>query len=144
MLNAFPVGVVLLSTDLAKSKTFYADKLQLSVIDEDDSAITYGSGQTRLTVTASTTGSKDEQTKASWQVTDLRAELDELATRGVTPEDYDTDELKTVDGIADQGKVWVAYILDPDGNALGIEQPKDKPDAEQGNPEQGNPEQGNA
>lgn len=124
MLNEFPVGVVLLSTDLAASRRFYADKLQLTVIDEDESAISYRSGNTRLTVTASTTGSQDEQTKASWQVTDLRAELDELATRDVTPQDYDTDELKTVDGIADQGKVLVAYILDPDGNALGIEQPK--------------------
>jgi len=124
MLNEYPVGVVLLSTDLAKSKEFYADKLQLTIIDEDESAITYLSGTTRLTVTASTTGSKDEQTKASWQVTNLRAELDDLAANGVKPEDYDTDELKTVDGVADQGKVWVAYILDPDGNALGIEQPK--------------------
>ena len=124
MLSDHPIGAVLLSQDLAASKTFYADKLLLTVLDESDSAIVYQSGQSRLTVTASTVGSKDEQTKASWQVGDLRAELDLLAERGVTPEDYDTDELKTVDGIADQGTAWVAYILDPDGNALGIEQPK--------------------
>ena len=124
MLSDHPIGAVLLSQDLAASKTFYADRLLLTVLDESDSAIVYRSGQSRLTVTASTVGSKDEQTKASWQVGDLRAELDWLAERGVTPEDYDTDELKTVDGIADQGTAWVAYILDPDGNALGIEQPK--------------------
>jgi catechol 2,3-dioxygenase-like lactoylglutathione lyase family enzyme len=124
MLNEFPVGVVLLSQDLAASKKFYADALGLEVLEESDSAISYGSGGTRLTVTSSTTGSKDEQTKAAWRVTDLRAELDALKERGVEPEDYDTDELTTVDGIADQGSVWVAYILDPDGNALGIEQPK--------------------
>ena len=123
-MNDYPVGVVLLSKDLAASKTFYADKLQLTVLDESDSAISYQSGQSRLTVTASTVGSKDDQTKASWQVSDLRSELEWLATRGVTPEDYDTDDIKTVDGIADRGSVWAAWILDPDGNALGIEQPK--------------------
>jgi len=124
MLSEHPIGVVLLSKDLAASREFYADKLQLGVLEESDSAITYGSGHTRLTVTASTTGSKDEQTKASWQVTDLRAELDWLKTQGVEPEDYDTEDLKTVDGIADRGTVWSAWITDPDGNALGIEQPK--------------------
>ena len=125
MLGTYPVGVVLLSTDLQKSRAFYADALQLSIIEESDSAIAYASGgETRITVTSSTTGSADEQTKAAWRVDDLRAELDWLKTRGVTPEDYDSDELKTVDGVADRGTVWAAWILDPDGNALGIEQEK--------------------
>ena len=124
MLGTNPIGVVLLSTDLAASRAFYADKLQLDIIEESDSAIAYNSGSTRLTVTASTTGSNDEQTKAAWRVGDLRATLDWLKTRGVQPEDYDTEELKTVDGIADQGDAWVAYLIDPDGNALGIGQAK--------------------
>ena len=57
MLNEYPVGVVLLSTDLKRSKAFYAERLQLPVISEDDTAIAYQSGSTRLTVTASETGS---------------------------------------------------------------------------------------
>jgi catechol-2,3-dioxygenase len=118
VLSDSPIGPVLLSTDLAASRRFYADALGLEVLEESDSAIAYSTGGTRLTVTASTTGSKDEQTKAAWRVEDL-------AARGVTPEDYDSDELRTVDGVADRGSVWAAWILDPDGNALGIEQPKD-------------------
>ena len=55
---------------------------------------------------------------------DLEAELEWLRSRGVRPEDYDTDGRKTVDGIADQSSVWSAWIVDPDGNALGIEQGK--------------------
>lgn len=125
MLSDSPIGPVLLSQDLTASRAFYADALGLEVLEESDSAIAYSTGGTRLTVTASTTGSKDEQTKAAWRVEDLRAELEALAARGVTPEDYDSDELRTVDGVADRGSVWAAWILDPDGNALGIEQPKD-------------------
>ena len=124
MLNTHTIGVVLLTQDMAKSRAFYADALQLEVLEESDSAVTYLSGGTRLTVTDSTDGSKDEQTKAAWRVDDLRAELDWLKTRGIAPEDYDTDDLKTVDGVADRGSVWAAWILDPDGNALGVEQEK--------------------
>jgi catechol 2,3-dioxygenase-like lactoylglutathione lyase family enzyme len=124
MLGTNPIGVVLLSTDLQKSRAFYADALQLDIVEESDSAIAYASGATRITVTSSTTGSNDEQTKAAWRVDDLRSELEWLKTRGISPEDYDTDELKTVDGIADRGSVWAAWILDPDGNALGVEQEK--------------------
>lgn len=124
MLSDHPVGVVLLAKDLTGSRAFYADTLGLPILEESDSAITYSSGGSRFTVTASETGTKDEQTQASWRVADLRAELDWLKTRGVEPEDYDTEDLTTVDGIADRGSVWAAYIIDPDGNALGIEQPK--------------------
>lgn len=124
MLSDHPVGVVLLAKDLAGSRAFYADRLGLPILEESDSAITYSTGGSRFTVTASETGTKDEQTQASWRVVDLRAELDWLKTRGVEPEDYDTEDLTTVDGIADRGSVWAAYIIDPDGNALGIEQPK--------------------
>lgn len=124
MLNSFPIGVVLLAKDLKRSREFYAETLQLPVIEESEDAITYNCGDTRLTVTASTTGTKDEQTQAAWRVGDLRAELDWLETRGVKPEDYDTDEIKTENGIADRGTVWAAWITDPDGNVLGVEQPK--------------------
>jgi catechol-2,3-dioxygenase len=124
VLNTYPIGVVLLSLDLPTSRAFYADALQLEVLEESESAITYLSGGTRITVTTSTIGSKDEQTKAAWQVDDLRAELDWLKTRGIAPEDYDSEELTTVDGVSDRGSFLAAWILDPDGNALGIEQVK--------------------
>ena len=47
MLGRHPVGVVLLSTDLPKSRAFYADALQLDIVEESDSAIAYASGATR-------------------------------------------------------------------------------------------------
>lgn len=124
MLSDYPVGVVLLAKDLVMSKKFYADTLQRPILEESNEAISYACGLSRLTVTASETGSQDEQTQASWRVTDLRSELDWLRSQGVEPQNYDSEELTTVDGIADRGSVWSAWIIDPDGNALGIEQPK--------------------
>ena len=48
---------------------------------------------------------------------DLEAELEWLRSRQVRPEGCDTDDWKTVDGIADQNGVWSARIVDPDANA---------------------------
>ena len=81
-------------------------------------------GGTHLDVTKSTVGTADEQTQASWQVDDIRAEVAELRARGVKVEDHDLPGLKTEDGIADIGFAWAAWIIDLGNNALGILQLK--------------------
>jgi hypothetical protein len=75
-------------------------------------------------VTKSTVGTADEQTQAGWFVTDLESEIAELRSRGVQIQEYDTPDLRTVDGIADLGFATAAWIVDPHGNALGILQLK--------------------
>jgi catechol 2,3-dioxygenase-like lactoylglutathione lyase family enzyme len=124
MLGEHPIHPVLLATDLAESKEFYAGKLGLEILNESPEAITYKSGNTELAVTASTTGTSDEQTQAGWQVKDLAAELDQLRERGVKIEDYDTPDLKTENGVADLGFALMAWIIDPHKNALAIMQLK--------------------
>jgi C-methyltransferase len=121
MLGNHRIHPVLLATDLAAAKDFYHTGLGLEILTESQAAITFAcGGGTQLTVTRSTTGTADSQTQASWSVTDLRAEVDELRSRGVTVEDYDLPGLKTEDGIADIGFAWAAWIIDPGKNSLGI------------------------
>jgi predicted enzyme related to lactoylglutathione lyase len=128
MLGNHPIHPVLLATDLAAAKDFYHAGLGLQIQTESQAAITFAcGGGTQLTVTKSTTGTADSQTQASWSVTDLRAEVDELRSRGVTVEDYDLPGVKTDDGIADIGFAWAAWIIDPGNNALGILQVKQRP-----------------
>jgi catechol-2,3-dioxygenase len=125
VLGEHPLDVVLLATDLEESKEFYAGKLGLEILNESEEAITYRCGaDSRLEVTRSTTGTADEQTQAVWRVDDLASELAELRSRGVEIQEYDTPELKTVDGVADLGFALIAWIVDPHRNALGIAQPK--------------------
>ena len=121
MLGEHPIDVVLLATDLESSKDFYAGKPGLEILSESEEGITYKcGGDSRLAVTKSTTGTADEQTQAGWRVDDLDAELAELRSRGVEIQEYDTPELKTVDGIADLGFARTAWIVDPHKNALSI------------------------
>lgn len=125
MLGAHPIHPVLLATDLAAAGTFYHIQLGLEVLNESDAAIVFRcGGGTQLAVTKSTTGTADTQTQASWSVTDVRAEVAELRSRGVKVEDYDLPGLQTKNGIADIGFAWAAWIIDPGKNALGILQVK--------------------
>jgi catechol 2,3-dioxygenase-like lactoylglutathione lyase family enzyme len=126
MLGDHPIHPVLLAKDLAAAREFYHDKVGLEILTENDAAIVLRcGGGTQLDVTLSTVGTADTQTQVSWQVPDLRAEVAELRSRGVDPEEYDMPGLKTEDGIADIGFAFAAWIVDPGGNALGIMQLKD-------------------
>jgi catechol 2,3-dioxygenase-like lactoylglutathione lyase family enzyme len=125
MLGEHPITPVLLATDLAVAREFYHDRLGLEILTEGDDAIVFKcGGATHLDVTKSTVGTADEQTQASWQVQDLRAEVAELRSRGVEVQEYDMPGLKTEDGIADLGFALMAWIIDPGGNALAIMQLK--------------------
>ena len=126
MLGEHPVTPVLLAKDLLAAREFYHDKIGLEILTENEDAIVFKcGGGTHLDVTKSTVGTADEQTQVSWQVQDIHAEVAELRTRGVRVEDYDMPGLKTVDGVADIGFAWAAWIIDPGKNALGILQIKD-------------------
>src|SRR5216117_614768 len=125
MLSDHPIDVVLLAPDLKASRDFYALKLGLEIISEDESTVVFGTGTDgRIEISASTTGTSDEQTQASWRVDDLAAELEELRGRGVEIMEYDTAELKTENGIVDTGDALHAWIVDPGNNTLGISQHK--------------------
>ena len=125
MLGEHPINPVLLAKDLAAAREFYHDRVGLEILTEGDDAIVFKcGGGTHLDVTKSTVGTADEQTQASWQVQDLRAEVAELRSRGVEVQDYDMPGLKTEDGIADLGFAWMAWIIDPGGNALAMMQLK--------------------
>jgi catechol 2,3-dioxygenase-like lactoylglutathione lyase family enzyme len=125
MLGDHLVFPIVLSKDLAASRAFYHDTLGLDIAREDDERIMFRcGGGTLLAVSLSTAGTADPQTQLAWRVPDLNAELADLRARGVPIEEYDAPDPKTVDGIADMGFAWAAWILDPSRNVLGIIQPK--------------------
>jgi catechol-2,3-dioxygenase len=127
MLAERPIDVMLLSTDLGVAKAFYGEKVGLEVLFESDEFVTFKcGGDSRLVVTKSSTGSADEQTKASWRVKDVAAEIAELRSRGVEIAEYDYPSLKTVDGVAEVGFALSAWFSDPAGNTIGLLQFKDE------------------
>jgi len=125
MLSEYPIDVVLLATDMDASKDFYANKIGLPIVEESSAAVTFKCGGTsRLVVSNSTVGTSDEQTQASFRVTDVKAETAHLRSKGVKIEEYDLPGLKTVDGIADIGFALMAWFVDPGKNCVGMLQLK--------------------
>ena len=127
MLTDHPIDVMLLATDLGVAKEFYGERIGLEVLIETEQFLTFkAGGDSRLVVTASTSGTSEEQTKASWRVDDIAAEVAELRSRGVEVAELDSPNLRTVDGVADAGFALLAWFDDPSGNNIGLLQFKDE------------------
>jgi predicted enzyme related to lactoylglutathione lyase len=126
MLSDYPVFPILLSTDVDATRTFYRDVLGLEIMreDPDDRIVFRTGGGTQLVLTKSTVGTSDTQTQMAWRVPDLPSAVADLRARGVRIEEYEAPDPVTVDGIADMGHSWAAWITDPSGNVLGVVQPK--------------------
>jgi catechol-2,3-dioxygenase len=127
MLGEHPIDVMLTATDLGVVMEFYRDRIGLDVLIENDEFVTFRcGGASRLVVTRTSAPSGERQTKASWRVADVAAEVAELRARGVDVADYDEPGLKTVDGVADIGLAMSAWFVDPGGNTIGLLQFKDE------------------
>lgn len=106
-------------TDLERAKAFYADQLQLPILDEQPFAIRFGAGGgSQISVRRGQPNVG--QTVGHFEVDDVEAIVRELIERGVAFQEYETP--KTVDFIAQIGPARGAWFADPDGNILGLRQ----------------------
>jgi catechol 2,3-dioxygenase-like lactoylglutathione lyase family enzyme len=114
-------------SDMDRARRFYEGKLGLSAVrDQSDGSRIYASGGgAGLHVYPSpASAGKTAGTLATWYVDDLEALVDELAAKGVRFERYEDPQIKTDEkGLAGGGTV--AWLKDPDGNTLAIEQSHD-------------------
>jgi catechol 2,3-dioxygenase-like lactoylglutathione lyase family enzyme len=121
------VGATVPVTDMARAKEFYEGQLGLSGgVERGDGGVSYDcDAGTRLHVYPSPDNAgKSDGTLAAFQTDDVEGVVDELASSGVSFEQYDTDQIKTNEkGIAELGDVEGAWFKDPDGNTLAIANP---------------------
>jgi catechol-2,3-dioxygenase len=127
MLGNHPIDVMLTATDLGAVRRFYGDMIGLKVLIASEDFVTFRcGGDSRLVFTRTTAPSGEQQTKASWRVDDVAAEVAELRARGVSVADYDEPGLTTTNGVADVGFALSAWLVDPGGNTIGLLQFKDE------------------
>jgi catechol 2,3-dioxygenase-like lactoylglutathione lyase family enzyme len=107
--------------DLEASRSWYADKLGWDPSRAFDDLLVYEVGDSFFTLFTTPFAGTAKNTVMNWNVDDLRAEVGRLKGRGVTFEDYDFGEMKTVDGImADPAGGVTAWFKDPDGNTIAL------------------------
>lgn len=110
------------ATDLERAKKFYAERLGLDPIYEDGAGLHFIVGGTRFRLFRSGGSASGAHTQLALMVGDVAAQVDALRGRGLSFEEYDYPNLKTVNGIADLGYARAAWFKDSEGNLLGIGQ----------------------
>ena len=123
MFESVALRVTLPASDLARAKSWYADKLGLIPAEEsiDEGAVWYETGGLRFLLYQSAFAGTNQATAATFTVDDVASVVAELKGRGVTFEEYDMGEIKTEDGIltlpdGNQG----AWFKDSEGNIIAV------------------------
>ena len=122
MLANYALQASLPASDIERAKAFYRDKLGLEPAEESgDGGVFFDTGGTRFLLYPSGFAGTNQATAAGWQVDDIEAVVAGLKANGVEFQDYDFDELKTVDGIATlPNGLKGAWFIDSEGNILSV------------------------
>ena len=120
------VVAVIAVSDIARAREFYEGKLGLTDGEEkSDGGVRYPcAGGSSLHVYPSPgNAGKSTATLAGFEVADIEHAVAELAASGVAFEQYDLGSLQTDErGIARIGETASAWVKDPDGNILSLNQ----------------------
>jgi catechol 2,3-dioxygenase-like lactoylglutathione lyase family enzyme len=115
------VHASLATADLAKARAFYADKIGWEPSVEPPGTLVYEIGSSAFTMYETEFAGTAKNTVINWVVPDLRVTVARLREKGVTFEEYDFGEIKTVDGImTDPNGGMNAWFKDLDGNIIGL------------------------
>jgi len=108
--------------DTDEAKRFYADTLGLTVEDGDWGMFTLKLAGGRDTLVYPSAGhTPGSYTVLNFPVPDVEAAVDQLTSRGVEFERYDSPEMATDHkGINRSGGPLIAWFRDPSGNVLSV------------------------
>ena len=121
MLQDSPLYAYFPAQDIARARRFYEDKLGFRPQQEIAGGIVYAfANGTAAFLYLTPNAGTSKASQAFWQVTDVEREVAELKKRGVEFEEYDTPDMKTVNGIMTAGGAKAAWFKDSEGNILAI------------------------
>lgn len=121
MLTDAPFHPSLAVADLAKARAWYSDRLGWDPILEWPGTHVFQVGESSFTLYESEFAGTAKNTVMNWSVSDVQTEVRLLRERGVTFEEYDFGEVKTVNGVmTDPSGGMSAWFKDLDGNIVGL------------------------
>ncbi len=120
MLESMPIIAFVATTNPVRAREFYANVLGLKLLSEDNFALMFEAGGTKLRVAIVRELQPAGYTVLGWFVPDIRRAIQELVKRGV--------EFRQYEGFGqDEQGIWtspsgarVAWFGDPDGNTLSL------------------------
>lgn len=121
MLNQSKPTSILPVVNLNRAKEFYTGKLGLSEAGKTPTGeILLNAGGTTIALSPRDTPTKAEHTVITFQVDDVKNEVQQLKSRGVKFEEYSDPEFNTVDGVHTDSNGQCAWFKDTEGNILCI------------------------
>ena len=121
MITDAPIHPSLAVADLARARSWYAEKLGWEPTIEPPGTLIYEVGGSAFTLFETEFAGTAKNTVMNWNVADLRSGVARLRERGVVFEEYDEGEYKTVDGImTDPSGGMNAWFKDSEGNIIGM------------------------
>jgi len=125
MLTNSHITTILPVVQMDRARRFYEEKLGL-VPEEGEHAdgsfwMRGGDGST-VALIPRPDRKKAEYTALSFEVANIDSEIKDLEQRGVTFEDYDLPDLKTVNHVYATGDEKCAWLTDTEGNILCLHQ----------------------
>ncbi|MER7518475.1 VOC family protein [Streptomyces sp. NPDC126499] len=118
MLADSPVAAIIPAKDLDRAKRFYTETLGFTLTKESPEDTRLEGGGSILGLYETPYGGQAQHTLASFKVDDLDASMSELREKGVTFEQYDLPDLKTVDGVVETDTLRGSWFKDSEGNIL--------------------------
>jgi predicted enzyme related to lactoylglutathione lyase len=124
MLNDSRVEANIPAGDLQRARTFYADKLGLTPVQDLGVNLVYEtSGGTRFNLYETGYAGQAGHTIAQWHVTDIESEVRDLKGKGITFEVYDLPGIDWDGEIATlKGMGRAAWFKDSEGNTMCLDQ----------------------
>jgi catechol 2,3-dioxygenase-like lactoylglutathione lyase family enzyme len=107
--------------DARTAKKFYEGVLGLKPVrSEDESVLSYKSGNSSILVYESRYAGTNKATAATWMVDDVDGTVRDLKGKGVKFEHYDLPEMTRKGDVHVAGDMKAAWFKDPDGNILSV------------------------
>jgi len=125
VLNDSKVEANIPASDLARARSFYAEKLGLTPTEEfGGEALAYRTdGGTAFNIYRTEYAGQAGHTIAQWHVTDIESEVHDLKAKGIAFEVYDLPGVKWDGEIASiEGMGKAAWFKDSEGNTMCIDQ----------------------
>jgi catechol 2,3-dioxygenase-like lactoylglutathione lyase family enzyme len=108
-------------TDLDRARKFYEDTLGLETKDEWGEGVTLKSGDTRINLYRSQFAGTNQATALTFDVDDIRQEVEQLKEKGIFFEQYNLPGLERQgDLYVGEGGFKTTWFKDPDGNILSL------------------------
>lgn len=118
-LGSAKLGAYLACTDAAAARDFYENKVGLTFVSDDQYLLVFDANGVSLTLQKVKEVAPSSTIAVGWHVEDIEATVADLASRGITFENYGGDDSGILTFPSGNKYAW---FKDPDGNLLSLDQ----------------------